>query len=381
MRARRRGILIIGAALAVTCAHARAREAAPAGVAGLGAADPREVERAVAAIAQTAEPGADPDLLFAAARACEDKLLDPGRAAALYDRIAAEHAEARVAIAAARRARALHALIGPHGETAAQAAELARLIAGADAAPVAQVIARADRLGDTAWPGAPAAAIWLADWLRRTGRLGDAQARYAAARIRWPAAPQALAALRGGAGCALEARDWTLAEALARQLPAADPAARAERDELLAAAARGRRRTRWYAAGWLAIAAAFAGLLGSLVEAALRSPRGTRRAMLRPPGELLFVAPVAAVLIGVACTAHRLIAPAVATISIGGLGLTWLSGAALERLRIDDRARALRSLAHIAACLAGVAGLGYVALTHGDLLDQLIETVRFGPEP
>ena len=379
MRARRRVILVIGVALA--CARGGPSEAGPADVAGLAASDPRDVERAVASIAERAGPTSDPDALFAAARACEDKLLDPGRAAALYDRIVAEHPDARVAIAAGRRAQALHALIGPHGETRAQAAEFAQLIADADAQPAPQVIERADRLAGAAWPGAPAAALWLAEWLRRTGRLGDAQTRYAAVRTRWPAAPQALAALRGGAGCALEAHDWALAEELARQWVAADPAARVERDELVAAAARGRRRDRWYAAAWLAIAAAFAGLAGSLVEAALRSPPGTRRGVLRPPGELVFGAPVAAVLIGVAITAHRLIAPAVAIISIGGLGLTWISGAALERLRRSGRSTRLRSLAHIAACLAGVAGLGYVAVTRGDLLDQLIETVRFGPEP
>jgi hypothetical protein len=86
------------------------------------------------------------------------------------------------------------------------------------------------------------------------------------------------------------------------------------------------------------------------------------------------------VLVGVAFTAHRLIAPAVATISAGGVALTWLSGAALEQLRATGRARRLRSLGHIAACLAGVAALAYVALTRDGLLDALIETVRFGPD-
>jgi hypothetical protein len=43
--------------------------------------------------------------------------------------------------------------------------------------------------------------------------------------------------------------------------------------------------------------------------------------------------------------------------------------------------RRLRSIVHVIACLAGVAGLAYVALTHGGLLDMLAETVRFGPDP
>lgn len=394
MRARWLG-LAVGCGFAIAAgpgraAPDRARDAAattapratgpgPADLAALRSGEPRDVERAVAAI--TASAAADPDALFAAARACEDELHDPARAAAIYDRIVAEYPDARASIAAARRARALHATLGRHGETAAQAAELAQLIAGADAAPVAQVIERADRLASAAWPGAPDAALWLAEWLRRTGRLAEAQVRYAAVVARWPGQPQAIAALRGGAGCALEAHDASLAESLASRLPVADPGSQIERDDLLAAAARSRRRARGYLAAWLAIAAVLAALIGSLVEVTLRSAPGTRWSALRPPGELVFGGPVAAVLIGVAFTAHRLIAPAVATIAIGGLAFTWLSGAALDRLRALGRPRRLRSLGHVAACLIGVAGLGYIALTRGDLLDLLIETVRVGPEP
>lgn len=346
----------------------------------LGTDNLPDLKRTVAAILQLPASSADPDVLFAAGRACEDKLLDPGRAVALYDRIVAEHPSARVAIVATRHAAALREQIGPHGETAALAAELAQLIARADAQPADAVQERAERLATAAWPGAPRAALWLAEWLRRSGRLADAQAHYAMVTARWPEAPEARAALRGGAGCALEAHDWSLAETLARRLPAAEPADRNARDDLLAAAARGRRRARWYIAAWLAIAAAFAALFASLVEAVLRSPPGTRRSALRPPIEIVFIGPVAAVLIGVAFTAHRLIAPAVATISLGGIALAWLSGATLEQLRARGRSRRLRSIAHVIACLAGVTALGYVALTHDNLIDLLIETVRFGPE-
>jgi len=346
----------------------------------LGTDDLPDLERAVAAILQLPASESDPDVVFAAGRACEDKLGDPGRAVAIYDRIVAEHPTARVATAATRRATALREQIGPHGETAALAAELAQLIAHADAQPAAAVIQRAERLATAAWPGAPVAALWLADWLRRSGQLAEAQAHYAGVAARWPALPEARAAVRGGAGCALDAHDWALAETLANRLPLADPVDRIAREDLLAAAARGRRRDRWYAAAWIAIAGAFASLLGSLAEAVLRSPAGTRWAALRPPIEVVFLAPVALVLVGVAFTAHRLIAPAVVTISAGGVALTWLSGATIERLRARGRPRRLRSLGHVLACLAGVAALAYVALTHGGLIELLIETVRFGPE-
>jgi len=34
----------------------------------------------------------------------------------------------------------------------------------------------------------------------------------------------------------------------------------------------------------------------------------------------------------------------------------------------------------VVVCLAGVIGVVYVALTRQDLVDTVIETVRFGPE-
>jgi hypothetical protein len=326
------------------------------------------------------ESQSDADILFAAGRACEDKLLDPARAAAIYERIVAAHPGARVATAAARRIAALRALVGSSGEAAAYAAELAQLVAHADAQAPAAVLQRGEQLSAAAWPGAAAATLWLADWLRRSGRLAEAQAHYAVVVARWPELPQAPAALRGAAGSALEAHDWSLAETLASRLPVAEAADRIVRDELVTAAAHGRRRDRWYIAAWLAIAGAFAALLGSLVEAVLRRSAGTWPAALRPPIEVLFLGPVAVVLLGVAFTAHRAIAPAVVTISAGGLALAWLSGAALEVVRAGGRARRLRSALQVLACLAGVAGLAYVALTHGDLIDLLVETVRFGPD-
>ena len=374
-------ILVVAMGLALVLREARAAPS-DAGrralLEALSSDDRARIERAVAEIGDARD--AEPDVAFAAARACEDKLEDPGRALALYDRITGEHPSARVAAAAARRAAALRELVGPHGESTAMARELAQLIARADAEPAEAVIRRGERLAETAWPGAPRAALWLADWLRRSGRPGDAAVRYGAVVVRWPERPEAREALRGAAGCALDEHDWSRAEALAARLPAVEPADRGIRDELLAAAARGRRRERWYVGAWLALAGALAALIGSLVEAALRSPKGTRRAALRPPIEVAYLAPVAAVLIGVAFTAHRLIAPAVAAISAGGVALSWVSGAALEQLRVGGRARRLRAVGHIAACVVGVAALAYIALTRDNLIDALIETVRFGPD-
>jgi hypothetical protein len=374
----RAAAIAVVVALICTAPAGAAPAASAGGTDALGAEDPRVVARAVAAI--TERVPADPDLLFAAARACEDRLDDPARAALIYERITTAYPDARVAIAAARRLAELRPLVGARGETSALAADLAQLIARADSLAPDAVFARATRLAAAAWPGAPNAALWLADWLRRAGRIVEAQAHYAIVAARWPGSPQAREALRGAVASAIDARNWSLAERLASRLPAIEPADRGVRDNLRAAAALGRRRAGWYVLAWLVIAGAGAALLGSLAEATRGSPPGARRSALRPPIEVVFLAPIVAVLIGVAFTTHRLIAPAVAMISIGGLVLAYLSGATLEHLRQHRRATRLRGVIHAVLCLVSVVALVYIALTKDHLLDLLIETVRFGPE-
>ena len=191
--------------------------------------------------------------------------------------------------------------------------------------------------------------------------------------------PQAIIALRSGAGNALDAHAWSLAEELAHRLPTADPSDAVLRDDLLQAASRGRFLDWIYRGAWLLVGVVLATLALSLTDAALRG--GRRRPALRPPVEVVFLAPVAAVLIAVAVTAHRAIGPAVAMISIGGLVFAWLSGAALDLLRARARPVRARAILHIAACLVGVVALGYIALMRDGLLEMLIETVRFGPDP
>jgi hypothetical protein len=288
--------------------------------------------------------------------------------------------DARVAIAASRRAEALRAQIGERGDHAPQATALARLVADADRLDPAIVIERGDALANAAWPGAPEAALWLAEWQRRNKRLADAQARYAAIAARWPDTEHAVTAIRGGAGCALEAHDWELAESLALRLPETEPADRVLRDDLLAAADRGRGRARLYIAAWLVVIAAFLALAGSLALA-LRGERPKRWRWWRPPFEVLFLAPIAAVLVGVALTAHELIAPAVVTLVVGGLGLAWLSGATLDVMRARARPIRRRALLHALVVVVGVGALLYIVLMRDDLLDMMVETIRFGPDP
>ena len=345
----------------------------------LATSDRTELAAAVAAIESA--PLDDPeraDALFAAARVCEDTLVDPPRALALYERILRDHPDAGVSIAARRRADALRNRVGGHNEFAREAGEFAHLVAEADQLTATEVLARGEALSTPDWSGAPEVALWLAEWQRRHGQLREARARYAAVAARWPNTAPAIIALRGGAGTAIELGDWDGAEALAGRLPVEEVADRVLRDEILETAERGRLRGRLLTFAWLVVAMMFAALAASLAEASLRG--GRVRPVLRPPIEVVFMMPVAIVLGGVALTTHQLIAPAVIVLSVGGLTLTWLSGATLDTLRARNRPTRRRAFGHAVLCFVAVVALLYIVLMRDNLLDMVIETVRFGPE-
>jgi tetratricopeptide (TPR) repeat protein len=327
----------------------------------------------VAALAGSAVAAPEPDAqadaaaLYAEGRRYEDTLADPVHALALYDRVLREHPDASVAVAAEQHAARLRtALAGGH---AAEANDFARLVADADQLSPDEVMKRGDVLAAAAWPGAPEAELWLAEWLRRAGRFAAADARYARLLATWPTAPEAKRALSGRTGAAIDARAWDHARELLAALPAATPEDVVVRDDLRAALARGLTRARLATAAWILCVLAFGLLLASLGEAALRG--GARRPTLAPPVEIWFFAPIAAVLAGIAFTAHQAIAPVVVWISLAGIALAWLSGATLDLLRARGRAWKSRAIAHVVICAAGIVAVGYLALTSGGLLDLL----------
>ena len=364
-------------ALAIVALSASLAAADPL-IDALATDDPRAIADAVAAIERAPTTPELADALFAAGRAAEDRLLDPSRALAIYERILRDVPDARVATAAQRRAARLRGDVGAHGEHARLAAELAQLIAAADELLREDVVRRARALADAPWPRAADAVLWLADYERRHRRFAEARAVYAEVVTRWPGTEHAVAGLRGGAGNAIDARDFALAEELTHRLPVSEPADRIVRDDLLREIRNGRLRALGYTASWITLFVVIAGLLASLAEAMLRG--GRRWPPLRPPFEVLFLSPVALVMIGVAYTGNLSVAPAVTTIIVGGLGLAWLSGSALALLRARGRSVRVRALVHVVGCLFAAISLGYLALTHDELIDMLIETVRFGPE-
>lgn len=338
----------------------------------LDTSDPAALGNAVAAIEREPTTPELADVLFAAGRACEDRLFDPARALALYERIVRELPDAGVSIAASRRIAKLRGT-REHAREAAQLAELQAII---DALPAAEVERRVTALAALDWPGALDAMLLHADWLCRSRRYGDAQARYAAIVARAPDSESSSLARRNAVDCAITAGDWSLAERLSDQI-VGDEDDEATRSELLATIALGKRRVWLYGVAWFAMLAAVILLLASLVEACVRG--GLRAPAAQPPVEVLYIAPVAVVVVLVAYAIDAIVAPAVVAISIAGLASAWLSGATLDLVRARGRGVRVRAVAHVLACAALVIAIGYIVMTREGLLDMLGETVKFGP--
>lgn len=129
---------------------------------------------------------------------------------------------------------------------------------------------------------------------------------------------------------------------------------------------------------WAALALLLSGALlvlrrdtGSLAAAGRR--------LVRPPIEVMFLVPLATLLIVVGYQGNPLVAHAVRDIAIGGLLIAWISGALLEATRArHGRVPVRRALIHAALAVAAVAALAYLALDRDRLLDLVSETWRGG---
>ena len=121
-------------------------------------------------------------------------------------------------------------------------------------------------------------------------------------------------------------------------------------------------------ASWIVLA-----VLAAVAAAALVRAKLGWRAIVRPPVEVWFVAPIAAVLVGVAATGNPLVAAAVRVISIAGVAIAWLSGVLGPPRSVGRTAlrAALAALAVIAAT--------YLAVDRGRMIDIVLETWRSGP--
>jgi tetratricopeptide (TPR) repeat protein len=213
-------------------------------------------------------------------------------------------------------------------------------------------------LASPGYPRALAAMLLLARGWERDGGIDDARTWLdRAARLQLSSADRehvtaerARFALRGG--------ETEVARASIAALR--DPQLRAQLDHELE---RAEWRRRFRMISWLVLAAlALAAIVG------LVRRRASWRAMLVPPIEVLFLAPIAAVLIGVAATGNPLVSRAVRVISIAGVAVAWISAAL-------GKASVLRAVLAAIAVIAAT----YLACDHDRMIDIVIETWHSGP--
>lgn len=340
--------------------------------------DPAAVGTLEASVGLAADEREAANALFTAARRCETEKNDPVTALRLYQRISHDYPDTPAAMGADARIRALGPQIGPTGAGAENARKLAELKAHAATAPDAATLAAADALGHADWPGAGEAALWRADRLRELMWYRQAATAYDDVLARFAGTAWARSAAPSAAAVAIALDRFADARRRIAALPVDDPADRAVRDDLVDQLSRRQLERSWYTRSIIALIGAIVILLGSLAHAA-RSLRGAVRA-LRPPTEVVFAAPVVAVIIAMSLTTHYAIGPAVAIISAGGLALAWLSAAGLVAARTAGRPIRARAGLHVGILVIAVCALAYVAIVRGDLLDMIRETVQFGPD-
>lgn len=319
-----------------------------------------------------------PTALASAARIAE-RDGDPARAAALLVRLADRYPTHRQAGWARSHAAELAQRADPRWREVSAAHDAAVAAVGRKGDPRPH-LAELARLVDAnpGYPRATAARIWLGDRWREQGAWDRALAAYrAAAATPGATAIEGRLARLGIIAALIALDDFTAADrelaALAAD-PAADPIAIARaRDDL--ATQRARRAFR--IAAWIVLALAAALALIALYRTT-GSARAAARALVRPPIEAWFLAPVAAIVIAVSSTGNALVASAVRWILIGGVAVTWMSGAVLAITRNAPR---WRLALHLIAVAAAAGAVLYLAIARDRLPDLLLETWKHGPEP
>ncbi|MDQ3364178.1 MAG: hypothetical protein M3680_01945 [Myxococcota bacterium] len=170
-------------------------------------------------------------------------------------------------------------------------------------------------------------------------------------------------------------RNRLLGEARRELARVVDSAARRSLTRELATAER-RGQLRWVIAAALAV---LLGLAGLALRCRTGSWRAAARALVRPPIEVLYLAPIGVVVGAIATTGNPLVARAVIHIVLAGAVIAWLSGATLEAARRRGPLARRHALLH--GLVVGVAVLAtvYLIIDHARLLDLVTETWRTGP--
>ena len=355
-----RSVAIAAVAVLITVAPARgesgADEAAFAAAADL-MADESFAEAAEAFVTLAdAHPDSrfSDDALFSAAKLFEERLGDPTRAAATYERIVRDYPNSRVALASSRRLELLRADLGPSGEGADAVARFNDIRQNAaergDLASIELMEALVDE--QLEWPGQARALLWLAAAYDRTDDHDRAFATYLRSAEIASDSVVVFDAYSGAGELALRLGRYDEAERHFRLMPIdGDPSRQRSYDAALRRVDREQLRSRLYVVSFAIIAFVVLAFAISL-WLATASFGAAARALARPPVEAVYMLPIAALLIGASYTGHDQIGPAVTMICAGGILITWLSGATLAAAKSHHR---LRPMLHVAASAVGEA--------------------------
>jgi len=323
--------------------------------------------------AETASQAAD--ALFSAATIYEERLGKPEQAGELYRRIVSDYPDARVALASRRRLTNLEKL-GSGGPGAQALGEWKLFLQGAALLEREEAAAQARNFlsEHSSWVGRAIVHRWLADYARERGDFVEARRELELAMEHTGDQADRFSLAVQVVDIALLEGELTRAREVLSTLEALSGDQRQVLDDLSQRLGTQEGRRSWRLSALVAVTVSFALLLGSLMQLAGGGRRGMR-ALWPAPTEVLFMLPLAALLVAMSLAAHQSLGPAVGTISAAGLGYAWVSGAGL-RIRRVGRSRVI---AHALVIALGVSGSVYVAVERGQLIDQIRETVRFGP--
>jgi hypothetical protein len=370
-----------GAGAAADAAGAAAERAFQAAVARAAAGDPAAIDRFEALAAERPITRWTDNAYAEAARLAERAGDLPRARRNLAQVVAVGTDGALVARARAALDRLAGATGGGRWDAVAREDErlLAEAMGGGD--PRAALVALEELVQRS--PGYPRATMLrlaiAAGW-EREGHGGRAIARLREALAGAPVAERSRAGLEL-ARALIRQRDLGEAAAVLDALeagPGADRAAIGKVRESLAVA---ERRAYLRFALWIALA-----VIALCAATALRRDAGSWRAaarrLARPPAEVVFLAPIGAVMALVARTGNPLVADAVAAIAGVGVAVAWLSGALLEAARARRGAvTAPRALLHAAFAAVAVFAASYLAVDRDRMIDLVVETWKHGPAP
>ncbi len=387
---RRAVLAVVFASLAIAPARARADAPADEFTAAISALSKGRFAEAANKFVALADANPEhrlaDDALFAAGKLFEERLGKPQRAVAIYRRLLAKYPDSREALGAKRRLDELVKGLGAGGKGAAALAAYTDVLQRFHLRDQSDSIRRMEALVRTfpKWSGLPKAMLWLGARHEGANRLAQADKWYRAAaelaeqRTTAPDRDEHLfEAYRGAGTIAARRGQFDRARGYFERMPVGDDASkRHARDRLLADLGARKRRTTWYV---IAI-----GVLVLLLGAGIASLRlnseswaASARALLRPPTEIVFMIPIAGVLMLASFTGHHPTAKAVTIITFGSLVITWLNGVAIS----TPKSSQLRTWLHLAGSGIAALALIYIALHLTDLIDQMKTALRLGPDP